>query len=160
MASRYHPKDKKNWYIGYVDPITGKSKSRSTRLLATNANIKKAELYKKEIEELIAKKKKELGTNNIQRASINQAYKHFLKINYDKSDKTKQDYKRFYQKLIEKFKPSDPCLNINKLTAENWILEIKQLDVQKNTVYNYFKVFNKFLNFYSGIFIFFCGNVT
>lgn len=147
MASVYKPQDKKHWYISYIDPDTRKAKNKSTGLLATAKNKKEAERIKTEIEGLLQERSKSFSELGIKRATIQQAYKHFLRANFKKSKKTQYDYEAFFKKLTEKIPASNPCTVLNKNTAEEWILYIQQLKKQPNTIYNYFKVFNKFLNF-------------
>lgn len=147
MASIYKPADKNHWYISYVDPDTGKTRTRSTKLLATRENKEEAKKVKKELEEFIEKRTKELDSLFINRKSIAEAFRHFQKLNSGNAANTLYDYTSFYEKLKEKFNPTDPCTIINKLSAEDWIIHIKQKDRQPNTIFNWYKTFNKFLNF-------------
>jgi len=147
MASIYKPTDKKTWYISFVDPDTGKIRSKSTGLEATKKNYKKAKEIKKEIEEVIKSHKNTYANYNIKRASIKEAFERFLILNSDKHRKTIGDYKRFINLFSNYFDLELPCTAIDKLSAEEWIIKIKTLKKEKNTIYNYFKVFNKFLNF-------------
>jgi integrase len=147
MASIYKPKDKKYWYISFVDPDSGKVRNRSTGLEATKKNLKKAQEIVNEIEEVIKNQKDLYTNNNIKRASIADAFKRFLNLNSDKHEKTIGDYERFLKLFSQSYDISLPCTVLDKLSAEEWIIKIKSLDKAKNTIYNYFKVFNKFLNF-------------
>ena len=67
MGSIYKPKDKKHWYISFIDPDTGKPKNRSTGLLAIPQNRKKANQILQEVEEVIIDKKDLYKNNNIKR---------------------------------------------------------------------------------------------
>jgi len=147
MASIYKPGDKKHWYISFIDPETGKARSKSTGLLANSANKKKAEELKKNLEEYLDKRLLELKGMNIQRKTIGEAFSHFEKLNADHAKNTQYDYKSFYSKLLEQFDSTDPCTVITKISAEEWVLMIKQKDRQPNTIFNWYKTFNKFLNF-------------
>ena len=147
MASVYKPKDKKHWYVSFIDPDSGKIRNRSTGLLATKRNLKKAEEIKAEVEDYIQKQQEIYTSNNIKRATISEAFTRFLNLNSDKHPKTIGDYKRFLELFSETFNLTLPCTVIDKLSAEEWLIKIKGWDKQKNTIYNYFKVFNKFLNF-------------
>ena len=147
MASIYKPKDKDNWYIGYIDPDTGKPRNKSTGLKATQSNKKQALDVKKKFEELLDKRVKELQRFNIERNTIAQAYAHFIVLNSDNAKNTQYDYTAMYSKLQEMFDVNDPCMVINKLSAEGWIMMIKKKEKQPNTIFNWYKTFNKFLNF-------------
>jgi len=147
MGSIYKPKDKKYWYISFIDPDTGKPKNRSTGLLATHKNRRKAEQILLEVEDVINEKKDLYKNSNIQRATIGEAFERFLKMNSDKNIKTIGDYERFIKLFSETFDLNSPCTAIDKISAKDWIIDIKKIDKQKNTIYNYFKVFNKFINF-------------
>lgn len=147
MASIYKPADKNRWYISYIDPDTGKPKTKSTGLAATKQNEKEAMRLKQEVEQFIDNRTKELSRLLINKKTIVEAFKHFQKLNSSNAANTQYDYTSFYEKLKEKFNPTDPCTIINKLTAEDWIIHIKQKDRQPNTIFNWYKTFNKFLNF-------------
>jgi integrase len=147
MGSIYKPKDKKHWYISFIDPDTGKPKNRSTGLLATPGNHKLAEEILQEVEDVITERKNLYKNYNIKRATIEEAFESFLRLNSDKNIKTIGDYERFINLFSKSFDLDSPCTILTKLSAEEWIIKIKTLNRSKNTIYNYFKVFNKFLNF-------------
>ncbi|MCB0731671.1 MAG: site-specific integrase [Ignavibacteriae bacterium] len=147
MGSIYKPKDKKHWYISFIDPDTGKPKNRSTGLLAIPQNRKKANQILQEVEEVITDKKNLYKNNNINRATIGGAFESFLILNKKKHPKTIEDYKRFINLFSISFDLNSPCTVINKLSAESWISNLEDMERSINTIYNYFKVFNKFLNF-------------
>lgn len=147
MASIYKPKDKRNWYISFSDPDTGKIKNRSTGLEATKQNFQKAKEIKKEVEESLESRKEYYSNNNIKSATIADAFTRFLKLNSDKDKKTITGYKRFLEIFSNSFDINSQCTVLDKLSSEEWIIKIKAMDKQRNTIYSYFKVFNKFLNF-------------
>ncbi len=147
MASIYKPKDKNHWYISYVDPFTGKTKNKSTGLVADQTNKKTAENLCKEFENVLEEKKSILVKLNIQKATINLAFDHFLKLNDDKVEKTKYAYKFFYKWFTTTFNQDDSCTVINKISVETWMLGMRKHYDEQNTLYNIYKVMNKFLNF-------------
>ena len=87
---------------------------------------------------------KELG---IQKKTIAAAFEHFLKNNSDKHPKTIKDYHRFYKFFKTYFDENEVCTVITKLEMESWIIEIKKLPMQKNSIFDIFKQANHFLNF-------------
>ena len=153
MASIYKPKDKLNWYISFVDPATGKVKSRSTGLRATKENLKKVKSLKLEIEESLRDKLQQYTQHNIKRATIAEAFEDFLDSNDDKHEKTIYGYNWFFKKFSDSFNVNQPCTVLNKREVERWLKNLKpnshkkSTKPQKNTVHNYFKILNKFLRF-------------
>lgn len=147
MASVYKPKDKKHWYISFVDPDTGRTKNRSTKIIAGQSTKKLAEQICKDFEEELEERKSILVRLNIQKATIASAFDHFLKMNDDKVEKTKYAYNFFYKWFTKSFNPYDPCTIINKISAEDWMIKMREHYSEPNTLYGLYKVFNKFLNF-------------
>lgn len=147
MASIYKPKDKENWYISFLDPATGKTKNISTKLKATKQNWKKAEEFQKKIEEYVEKKKKEYSVLLFGKKTIKEAFAHFKKINSDKKPRTISGYEQFFIRFGEKIDINKPVTIINKALMEDWLINIKQINKAKNTIYNYFKILRKFLSF-------------
>ena len=74
-------------------------------------------------------------------------YDHFLRNNQNKNPKTKKDYERFFKKFTETFDENTPCSSINKLLVEDWLNEIKQLPLAKNSIHAYGKQLVHFMNF-------------
>lgn len=147
MASVYKRNGRETLYVSFIDPETGKVKTKSTGLKDTKENRKKAEALAKDIKKILLQKKEVYQINNIQRATIAEAFKHFLIMNSDKTTKTIGDYERFKRLFEKTFDFNSPCTVLDKMSSEKWIMEIKKLNKQKNTIYNYYKVFNKFINF-------------
>lgn len=147
MASIYQPKDKKNWYISFIDPATGKTRNISTKLEATKQNLKKAEEYKKKIVEYIDKQKKKYEGLLFSKKTIREAFDHFKRLNSDKNKNTISGYDLFFEKFQGCINVQQPVTILNKRVIEEWLIQIKQIKKAKNTIYNYYKVLNKFISF-------------
>lgn len=147
MASIYKPKDMINWYISFIDPATGKTRNISTKLKATKENMKKADEFLKKIEEYTESKKRDYKGLPLRKKTIKEAFSHFKDINFDKHIKTLKGYDTFYDRFTKEFEVNQPVTIINKSSSEAWLIGIKKLKKAKNTQYNYYKVFNKFLRF-------------
>jgi len=133
--------------IQWYDPFEKKLCSKSTGLSVSETNIKKAKKYANQFQDKITrdyKKQKELGVKII---TIKEAFEHFKKINQNKHPKTIADYERFFKKFKEQFDEELPCTAINKLNVEDWLLEVRKLNLAKNTIHGYGKQLNHFLNF-------------
>ena len=134
-------------HIQWYDPLLKKVMSLSTGLPANETNMHKAEKYAKQFQNKITHdyaRKKEIG---IHRITIKEAFDHFKQINQNKHPSTIIDYKRFYKKFTETFIENLSCTAINKLNVENWLMEIKKLDLSKNSIHGFGKQLNHFLNF-------------
>ncbi|MFO7523957.1 MAG: site-specific integrase [Ignavibacteriaceae bacterium] len=134
-------------HIQWFDPVEKKNFSMSTGLTAKDSNFRKAEKYAKQLQNKLSRdyqKQKEIG---ILRVTLKEAFEHFERINQSKHPKTLADYIRFYNKFVETFDENLPCTAINKLNVENWLMEIKNLDLAPNTIHGYGKQLNHFLNF-------------
>ncbi len=134
-------------HIQWYDPKTKKTQIKSTNMKATLFNQRKAEKYANMLQEEITiklNKRKNLGADEI---TIEEAFNHFLRNNQFKHKNTIKDYHRFYKKFTETFDPDFSCSEINKLNAEDWILEIKKLPLAQNSIHGYGKQFTHFLNF-------------
>ncbi len=135
-------------YINWYDPYEGKSKYRSIKLKATVKNKKIAKELAKKLQKELDKQKEALTANSLtKRSSLRKAFEHFKKNNASKHPKTIKDYDRFFNKLIESFNESSSCSVLNKISAEDWILNIKKLPLSRNSIHGYYKQFNHFLNF-------------
>lgn len=152
MASIYQRNNK--IYISWYDFKSGKVKSKSLKLEATSANLRKANKIKAEFELSLETEKRKLNSLGIERKTLGSAFKHFLDNNSSKRPKTIKDYHRFFNLFKQSFNPDSLCTNITKLSVEKWINEIKQLKNKKNgkplklnTIYGYQKQLNHFLNF-------------
>ena len=135
------------WHIYWYEPFEKKTTSMATGLVANETNLKKAEKYAKQLQDKLThdyKKQKEIG---IKRVTIKEAFEHFKRINQNKNIKTIADYDRFYKKFTAVFDENLPCTTINKLNVENWLMDIKKLDLAQNTIHGYGKQLNHFLNF-------------
>ena len=134
-------------YIQWYDTLIKKVQSKSTGLVATEANKKKAKVYAKKLQEELTKKTQMMKQLGIQNITIKDAFEHFLKNNQNKNPKTIKDYLRFYKKFTEYFNEDKPCATINKLNVEDWLLGIKKLKLSKNSIHAYGKQLVHFLNF-------------
>ncbi len=145
MASIYSKRD--IIYVSWYDSITGKRLNKSTRLKATKENFRVAKSIANELQAGLQNERdvyKELG---IQKKTIRAAFEHFLKNNSDKHPKTIKDYHRFFKFFKTYFDENKICTIITKLEIESWIIEIKKLKLQKNSIFDIFKQANHFLNF-------------
>jgi integrase len=101
-----------------------------------------------ELQKGLDKNKEEFHKNSlVKRSTIKSAFEHFLRNNSNKHKDTIKDYNRFYELFKKTFNEGGPCTLINKLSVEAWIIGIKKLSLQQNTIHGYFKQCNHFLNF-------------
>ena len=135
------------WHIQWFDTAENKVNSKSTGLAATDANLKKAEKFAKELQTELSRRSKELKQIGVHKISIRDAFDHFLRNNQSKHPKTIVDYWRFYKKFIEYFDENQSCTSISKVEVENWLNFIKRLPQQKNSIHGYGKQCYHFLNF-------------
>lgn len=145
MASIYTKGNK--IYMSWYDTTHGKRFNKSTGLEASSANMRKAKKYAKIFQNRLDEETEKLKSQNIKRVTISFAFDQFLIINGDKHIKTVKDYHRFYSKFIEYFDKNELCGIINKSTVEDWLIEIKKLPLQPNSIFGYYKQLNHFLNF-------------
>lgn len=134
-------------YISWYDPITGERKNKSTRLDDTRANRRIAKDIARQLESKIETEQRKRKDMHIKRITIGSAFEHFLRNNSGKHPKTVKDYNRFYNKFKEKFGENSPCGIISKLSVEDWLIELKRLPQQRNSIFGYYKQLNHFLNF-------------
>lgn len=134
-------------YIQWYDPLTKKTQSKSTKLVANTKNKKEAKKIAELFQVELTKKSEEMKEIGIQRISIKDAFEHLLRNNQNKHPKTIRDYKRFYNKFTEHFDENLPCTVLTKLGVEEWLNEIKKLPLAQNTIHGYGKQLNHFLNF-------------
>jgi len=134
-------------YISWYDSVAGKRINRSTKLSDTEANRKKVEAYAQKLEVKLKNDADSFKRLGIKRISVKEAFDHFLRNNSEKHPKTIKDYHRFYKKFTEYFNENDAATSIDKLSVEAWLLEVKKLPLQKNSIFGYFKQCRHFLNF-------------
>ncbi len=146
MASVY---SKRNiLYISWFDWSLGKTKNRSAKLPDTALNRKLVEKMANELQvELDEQKEKFTKNSLIKGATIGRAFDHFKRLNSTKDKKTIKDYDRFFNLFKKSFDEDTPCTVLNKLSAEDWIMEIRKMDLAQNTIFGYFKQFRHFYNF-------------
>src|SRR5674476_183665 len=116
-------------------------------MLANKTNMKKAKRIAKRLQEKLSGERKRLRKMGIQQVTIKDAKVHFLRNNQNKHPKTIEDYERFFKKFTETFPLDISCTSINKLVIENWLNEVKKMDLSQNTIHRYGKQLNHFLNF-------------
>lgn len=145
MASIY--KKRGIIYISWYDPILGKNQNKSTRLKDSSANMKQAKVLARKIEEHYKNQMDIFAQFNLRKETIGSAFDHFLKINQDKHPKTIKDYFRFFKQFQSRFNANSSCSTITKLTVEDWLIEIKKLPMQQNSIHGLFKQCRHFLNF-------------
>jgi integrase len=145
MASVY--KKGNYYYVSWYDALKGKNINRSSKLAVTKENKKIAEKYARDLQQRLDEEVEKCNQIGLKRITIKSAFEHFLKNNSDKHPKTQRDYNRFYKKFVETFDENGQCTQIDKLSSELWLSEIKLLPLQKNSIFDYYKQFNHFLNF-------------
>ena len=134
-------------HIQWYDPIKEKTNSRSTNLVDNAANRKEAMRLAKELQKKLTQGNEERHKYGFSKATLQEAFNHFLENNQTKNPKTIKDYYRFFRKFTETFESSEPCTSLNKLEVERWFNEIKKLPLSKNTIHGYGKQCIHFLNF-------------
>ena len=134
-------------HIQWYDPFEKRLASKTTGLPATDANLKKAKHYAKQLQAVIDREHRKQGEIGIKRVTLKEAFAHFKRNNQNKHPKTIADYDRFYKKFTEKFDKNFACSSLNKIKVEEWLNEIKRLKLAQNTIHGYGKQLNHFLNF-------------
>ncbi len=137
----------KYWHIQWYDPIKGRTNSKSTGLIADNSNKRKAEDFAEKLQTELTKQNMKLNNGSFRNLTIIGVFEHFLRVNQDRHPKTIYDYKRFFKKFSERFNENESCLVINKLSVEEWLLDLRKLKLSKNSIHGYGKQCNHFLNF-------------
>lgn len=134
-------------YISYYDPSVGRGRDKSTGLDNNRENMKKAKLIAKLFQEELDKQTEENKELGIERITIQTAYDKFKIMNRDKSKKTIYEYDWFFKRFSESFSSNSPCAIINKLSCEEWLMDLRSLPYAQNTLHVYSKVLKKFLAF-------------
>lgn len=134
-------------YISWYDPIQGKRLNKSTKLDYNPGNLSKAKEAAKRFQQTLDKQSDLYSVLGIKKISIKSAFEHFLRVNSSKHPKTIIDYKRFYKYFTKQFDENQTCMVINKLSIEDWLIEIKKLPMQPNSIFAIFKQYRHFLNF-------------
>lgn len=137
----------KRIYIVYYDRIKKSTRQKALGLISSKENLKLARIAAKEFQQEIDDKYKKFYSSGVKIITLDIAYDHFKRLNSDKHQTTKSEYDRFYNLFTEQYPKDIPCLNINKLDTEKWLLDVKALNKKQNTKRNYYKVLKKFLNF-------------
>jgi len=137
----------KRLYIVYYDRIKKSTRQKALGLISSKENLKLAKLSAKDFQSEISEQYKKFHSTGVRIITLDVAFDHFKRLNADKHPNTKSEYDRFYGLFLEQYSKEMPCLNINKLDTERWLLDIKALKKKQNTKRNYYKVLKKFLNF-------------
>jgi len=146
MASVYKKRDK--LYVSWYDVSTRKTINRATKLPDTPKNRKEAQKLADELQKGLDKNKEEFDKGSlVKKSTIKSAYEHFLRNNSNKHKDTIKDYDRFFDLFKKTFNEGSPCSILNKLSVEEWIIGVKKLSQQQNSIHGYYKQCNHFLNF-------------
>lgn len=135
------------FHVQYFDPILRKTVRKSTKLLITKANRVIVKKICNKLQDELTRKSQERSGFNIREVSIGEAIAHFNKVMSDSHPKTKRDIDRFLKMFLRYFNREDPCLSISKLSVEDFLLDIRKLDLKQNSIHAYGKRLNHFLNF-------------
>ncbi len=145
MASIYKKGTK--LYLSWYDSMKCKRFNKSLKLDDTPKNRKIAEGYANKLQEKLSSEVQTMRRLGIKKTTIKQTFAHFLRNNAEKNVKTIKDYERFYKKFTEYFDEHESATSIDKIRVEAWLLEIKKLPLQKNSIFGYFKQCRHYLNF-------------
>jgi len=137
----------KHLYVVYYDRIKKSTRQKSLGLLNNKENLKLAKSAAKEFQNEISESYRKFATSGLRVITLEIAYEHFKRLNSDKHPNTKSEYDRFYNLFLQQYSKDTPCINVNKLETEKWLLDVKALKKKQNTKRNYYKVLKKFLNF-------------
>ena len=121
--------------------------NRSTGIENTREGLKRARQLANQIQEKLDAEKEQADKLGIRKVTLQSAFDHFLRNNNDKHPHTITEYKSFFARLIKKFNPQLACTQLNKLSTEEWVTEIKELPLQRNSKYVIIKNLKKFLGF-------------
>ena len=137
-------KNRGMWYVRYKDPLSKRWKGISTGLKMSSNNLQLA----KEIRDKFFEDLTESLENECKPGSLESAFNEFYKLNSNKSESTKSTYNYYFDYFKRHFDISQPCLSVNKLTAEKFLMWLQSLEeLSTNTKYGIQKNFKKFLRF-------------
>lgn len=134
-------------YISWYDSMKSKRFNKSLKLTDTPKNRKIAESYANKLQEKLSSEVQTMRRLGIKKTTIKQTFEHFLRNNSEKNVKTIKDYQRFYKKFTEYFDELESATSIDKIRVEAWLMEVKKLPLQKNSIFGYFKQCRHYLNF-------------
>lgn len=134
-------------FLVFYDKLKKASRQKALALINTKENMKIAKSIAKEFQNEINDTYNRFNSAGVKVITLEVAYDHFKKLNSDKHPKTKSEYDRFYNLFTTQYSKDLPCMNINKLETEQWLMKVKLLDKKQNTKRNYYKVLKKFLGF-------------
>lgn len=134
-------------YVQFWDADRGVTRSLSTGFLDTQSNRVKVQKMAKELQETLTKKNRERKGVMFRKKTIRNSLDHFLKMMSQSHPKTLKDIQWFLKKFLAYFRETDPVTVITKLSVEDFLMEIKKLDLKQNTIHAYGKRLNHFLNF-------------
>lgn len=137
----------KYWHIQWYDTVLRKTVRRTTKLPCTEENRPKAQAIANRLQKELSRKNSEQKGFRIKTVTIGQTFKHLYEVNIDAHEKTTRDIKRFERKFLEYFSEEDPVNKITKLSAEQFLIEVKKLDLKQNSIHCYGKRLSHYLNF-------------
>ena len=115
-------------YVSWWDWAENRTKNRSLKMKDSVINRREAKVFAKKLQKELDAQKIDSNKSALTKGSnIKKAFEHFKENNATKHYKTIKDYDRFYSKFTETFNENSGCLTINKISAENWINELKKL---------------------------------
>ena len=137
----------KKLYVQWYDPVKKQTFSKSTGLNSNYENMKLAKQHAKDIQESISNEYKKIKGNRLRESTIQDAFNHFLNLNKGKKEKTIRDYNRFFEFFKRSFQSEEGVSVVNKISYESWLMNIKGLDLQPNSIHAIGKQGNHFVNF-------------
>jgi integrase len=133
-------------HIQWFDPSKKKVNSMSTNMVSNPKNLKLAKQLAKEVQDQLSTEYEKVKQNKLREATIQNAFDHFLELRSERQRKTIRDYKRFYEFFKKSFSPDDGVSVINKISYENWLMSMKKLEMEKNSIHAIGKQGTNFLN--------------
>lgn len=134
-------------HIQWYDTAKKRTTSKSTRLKATVENWRIAKKYAKEFQNELSIETAKIKSNSLRENNLGEAIEHFMQVNSGKARKTIKDYKRFTNYFVEHFSESEPVSAITKISYEQWLLKIRELNQAQNSKHGLSRQGSHFLNF-------------
>lgn len=134
-------------HLQWYDPGIKKTNSKSLKMIATSSNMIKARKIAEEFQRELTSEYQKTIVNPFREKNIEEAFNHFLKINEYKNEKTKKHYKWFYKHFLENYESDEPVSVITKLSFEEWMLDLRNLEYQQNSIHGIAIQGLHFLNF-------------
>ncbi len=136
------------YHIQWYDRIEKKIFSKTTKLKVSVRNKRRVMKIAEEIKRDLDFEFNKLCENSAAGISVKDAFNHFLENNKHKHKKTIKNYYAFYKLFVEFFSEDELCVNINKLSVEEFIRSLRNNKRwQQNTLHTYVTHCIHFLNF-------------